>query len=107
MKAVTTMIASALLCFAGSLPVLAGEKPASRGQLPTIAIIIDDMGHDRIQGERLIALDQPLTLAFLPFRLTPACWLKWHTAGRKKSCCTHPWRTPGFWSWAPAGWTRI
>jgi hypothetical protein len=62
------MIASALLCFAGSLPVLAGEKPASRGQLPTIAIIIDDMGHDRIQGERLIALDQPLTLAFLPFR---------------------------------------
>lgn len=40
-----------------------GEQPP-----PTIAIIIDDLGHDRLQGERLIAIDQPLTLAFLPYR---------------------------------------
>lgn len=40
-----------------------GERPP-----PTIAIIIDDMGHDPVQGERLINLDQPLTLAFLPYR---------------------------------------
>ncbi|MDI9244452.1 divergent polysaccharide deacetylase family protein [Marinobacter sp. CHS3-4] len=35
---------------------------------PTIAIIIDDMGHNKFEGERLIAMDQPLTLAFLPYR---------------------------------------
>lgn len=40
-----------------------GETPP-----PTIAIIIDDVGHDRYEGERLIALDQPITLAFLPYR---------------------------------------
>lgn len=40
-----------------------GEQPP-----PTIAIIIDDMGHDPVQGERLINLEQPLTLAFLPYR---------------------------------------
>lgn len=37
-------------------------------QAPTIAIIIDDMGHQKSMGQRLIALDYPLTLAFLPFR---------------------------------------
>lgn len=70
MKAFTALIASAFLSsIAGITPVLAGEKPVSQGQMPPIiAIIIDDMGHNRIQGERLIALDQPLTLAFLPFR---------------------------------------
>lgn len=51
------------------MPVQAGEEPANHRQVPpTIAIIIDDMGHNRIEGERLIAMDQPLTLAFLPFR---------------------------------------
>jgi len=70
LKAFTALIASAFLSsIAGITPVLAGEKPVSQGQMPPIiAIIIDDMGHNRIQGERLIALDQPLTLAFLPFR---------------------------------------
>lgn len=43
-----------------------GEAPY--GVPPTIAIIIDDMGHDPVQGERLVALEQPLTLAFLPYR---------------------------------------
>lgn len=35
---------------------------------PTIAIIIDDMGYNLHEGRRLAELDQPLTLAFLPFR---------------------------------------
>ncbi|MDX1755483.1 MAG: divergent polysaccharide deacetylase family protein [Marinobacter sp.] len=50
---------------------MAGTHPASAstGQVPpTIAIIIDDMGHNRHEGERLIALEQPITLAFLPYR---------------------------------------
>jgi polysaccharide deacetylase 2 family uncharacterized protein YibQ len=38
------------------------------GQPPTIAIIIDDMGHQKALGQRLVDLDYPLTLAFLPFR---------------------------------------
>ena len=46
---------------------LADQKPA-QGVPPTIAIIIDDMGHDLTQGQRLVALEQPLTLAFLPYR---------------------------------------
>lgn len=52
-------------------PVLtwADDPAGTPDQLPpTIAIIIDDMGHDRVEGERLIALDQPLTLSFLPYR---------------------------------------
>ena len=69
MKVATALIASALLLAAGIMPALAAEEPDSDRQMPpTIAIIIDDMGHNRSQGERLIALDQPLTLAFLPFR---------------------------------------
>lgn len=61
------LMAGALL---GAVPTLAKEAPASQDSQPppTIAIIIDDMGHNRIEGERLIAIEQPLTLAFLPFR---------------------------------------
>lgn len=62
------LLAPALLCIA---PVLATPiQAAPRGEQPppTIAIIIDDMGHDKVQGERLIQLAQPITLAFLPFR---------------------------------------
>lgn len=69
MKAAIALIASALLLAAGLMPALAAEEADGDRQMPpTIAIIIDDMGHNRSQGERLIALDQPLTLAFLPFR---------------------------------------
>ncbi|MEX0604885.1 MAG: divergent polysaccharide deacetylase family protein [Marinobacter sp.] len=35
---------------------------------PTIAIIIDDMGHNLSQGRRLVEMEYPITLAFLPFR---------------------------------------
>lgn len=35
---------------------------------PTIAIIIDDVGHNLHEGQRLVQLDQPLTMAFLPYR---------------------------------------
>nr|WP_225314893.1 divergent polysaccharide deacetylase family protein [Marinobacter confluentis] len=69
MRSITILVASALMMITGATTTLAGEKPATEPQtLPTIAIIIDDMGHNLAQGERLIALDQPLTLAFLPFR---------------------------------------
>ncbi|WP_228339842.1 divergent polysaccharide deacetylase family protein [Marinobacter sp. F3R08] len=43
-------------------------EPARKALPPTIAIIIDDMGHNLIEGERLVNLDHPLTLAFLPYR---------------------------------------
>jgi len=70
---VTALIASAMLCATGANIAFASERPANNGPAsekmpPTIAIIIDDMGHNRVEGERLIAIDQPLTLAFLPFR---------------------------------------
>lgn len=46
----------------------AAADPAKGDVPPTIAIIIDDMGHNLHEGERLANLDQPLTLAFLPYR---------------------------------------
>ena len=69
MKSVNALMAGALLSITIAMPLLADEMPANDSQMPpTIAIIIDDMGHNLIEGERLIAMDQPLTLAFLPFR---------------------------------------
>jgi len=65
LRAITALIAGALLSLAAQ-----AEAPAAgqRQVPPTIAIIIDDMGHNLVEGERLIALEQPLTLAFLPYR---------------------------------------
>jgi polysaccharide deacetylase 2 family uncharacterized protein YibQ len=69
LKSVNALMAGALLSITIAMPLLADEMPANDSQMPpTIAIIIDDMGHNLIEGERLIAMDQPLTLAFLPFR---------------------------------------
>ena len=49
--------------------LLGGSGTATgQGPPPTIAIIIDDLGLNRGAGERLLAMDQPLTLAFLPHR---------------------------------------
>lgn len=58
-------------CLAGlallTLLFISGHGTADE-QAPTIAIIIDDMGHHKAMGQRLVNLDVPLTLAFLPFR---------------------------------------
>lgn len=62
-------LAGSLLAF--FLPVaatLVAAEPAKQALPPTIAIIIDDMGHSLHEGKRLANLDQPLTLAFLPYR---------------------------------------
>lgn len=52
-----------LLCLLGSSLTFAEQE-----QPPTIAIIIDDMGHNYEQGVQLIHLPYPLTLSFLPNR---------------------------------------
>ena len=57
-----------LLALLAISPVAAFASGPGEPQQPTIAIIIDDMGHNRYEGERLAKLDQPLTLAFLPYR---------------------------------------
>lgn len=44
------------------------DSGTGEGLQPTIAIIIDDMGANAVEGRRLIQLEQPLTLAFLPWR---------------------------------------
>lgn len=51
-----------LVAALGAAPVLAQPHP-----LPTIAIIIDDVGYRRAEALRLINLPVPLTLSFLPF----------------------------------------
>ncbi|WP_372964537.1 divergent polysaccharide deacetylase family protein [Marinobacter sp.] len=44
-----------------------GAAP-DEAQAPTIAIIIDDVGHNLHEGRRLTQIEQPLTMAFLPYR---------------------------------------
>lgn len=66
-------VAAALAVFATFSLAAWGDQSslsarADEGLQPTIAIIIDDMGANAIEGNRLIRLEQPLTLAFLPFR---------------------------------------
>lgn len=57
---------------------------ADQGTPPTIAIIIDDVGHARHEARRLIALDAPLTLAFLPFLPNTATLAREaHAAGKE------------------------
>ena len=63
MKLRTTLLRVMLL----ALSPFVAAQPAEH-QPPTIAIIIDDMGHNLHEGERLARMEQPLTLAFLPFR---------------------------------------
>lgn len=52
----------------GLLAMLALPAQAEEGPPPTIAIIIDDMGVHRGPEQRLIDLEHPLTLSFLPYR---------------------------------------
>ncbi|KKN21339.1 hypothetical protein LCGC14_0926360 [marine sediment metagenome] len=65
MKLLHTLALGAFITLAAS-PATA--EPAKGDVPPTIAIIIDDMGHNLYEGERLSRLDQPLTLSFLPYR---------------------------------------
>lgn len=66
MKVIASLVAATL---AMSSPAVFGEEQDSSRQVPpTIAIIIDDMGHNLAEGRRLIGLEQPITLAFLPYR---------------------------------------
>ena len=43
------------------LPVLPGAQP------PLVAIIVDDIGYDRIQTAKLLDLDAPITFSILPY----------------------------------------
>ena len=65
-----SFLTAALVLLLGSGSCLAnGTAPVTdEGPPPTIAIIIDDMGANAREGRRLINLEQPLTLAFLPWR---------------------------------------
>jgi polysaccharide deacetylase 2 family uncharacterized protein YibQ len=49
-------------------PAAFAASPGGDRYPPTIAIIIDDMGHNLYEGQRLAKMEQPLTLAFLPYR---------------------------------------
>ncbi|MCB1885473.1 MAG: divergent polysaccharide deacetylase family protein [Geminicoccaceae bacterium] len=52
----------------GAVEPAAPPEPAATlpGRVPTLALVIDDMGNDRAALERLLAFGVPLTLAFLP-----------------------------------------
>ncbi len=69
------VLASALLVLTLLIPGIStaaaptvGATPGDSAIPPTIAIIIDDMGHDLHQGMRLVNAHSPITLAFLPYR---------------------------------------
>ncbi len=55
-----------LMCMLAALTSI--HSKAEQKQMPTIAIIIDDMGHSYEPGVALINLPYPLTLSFLPNR---------------------------------------
>ncbi|MBO6851906.1 MAG: divergent polysaccharide deacetylase family protein [Marinobacter sp.] len=66
LKRLLILVAAALAASAVSAD---SPGPREAGQVPpTIAIIIDDMGHNLQEGTRLANLEQPVTLAFLPYR---------------------------------------
>ncbi|MEH6563787.1 MAG: divergent polysaccharide deacetylase family protein [Halopseudomonas sp.] len=49
------------------LPAPSPTKMAPPAALPMLSIIIDDVGHSRAAGERIIALPAPVALAIMPF----------------------------------------
>mgnify|MGYP000041248174 CR=1 FL=1 len=63
-----SLIRCVLLAVACLAATNAAAQDTPRELPPTIAIIIDDMGHNLQEGRRLVNIDQPLTLAFLPYR---------------------------------------
>ncbi len=46
--------------------LMAQASPLAAGQIPRIAIIIDDLGYELIAGQRVIALPGPVACAILP-----------------------------------------
>ena len=48
---------------------IAGPKPYLTTELPKVAIIIDDIGYDRIIAEKFLSLDAVLTFSLLPHSL--------------------------------------
>lgn len=76
--------------FCGLLLALLGAPVAAERPLPTIAIIIDDVGNDAHAAQRLIAVEAPLTLAFLPFlKHTPTLAEQAHRRGSDKEIMLH------------------
>ncbi|PID42619.1 MAG: hypothetical protein CSA52_01595 [Gammaproteobacteria bacterium] len=66
------------------LTVLPLTVNGQEGNLPVVAIIIDDMGNHRSLGEKFIELPYPLTLSFLPYRMhTKAQARQAHDAGKE------------------------
>ncbi|TNC81051.1 MAG: hypothetical protein C9356_10640 [Oleiphilus sp.] len=59
---------SLLICLLAVLLLTVRPADAASQQQPTIAIIIDDMGHNYQTGYELAALPYPITLSFLPGR---------------------------------------
>src|SRR3990172_819651 len=53
-----------LLCISATTGVPA--EPTPDGDLPAIALIVDDMGYRHRDGQRVLALPYPLTYSFLP-----------------------------------------
>ena len=47
-------------------PVIARAHPQAGAAAPLLAIILDDMGHDRSSADQILALPFPLTLSILP-----------------------------------------
>jgi len=48
------------------LPARADSRPRAAGTAPQLAIIVDDLGHDRVAADSLIALPFPITISVLP-----------------------------------------
>ncbi len=58
--------------------------PPRLGEGPLIAVLIDDLGHNARRVARVIALEPPLTLAFLPYgRALPALTAEARRAGHE------------------------
>lgn len=68
MRFSATLTCLVLLAASATTAAVDRDAAAAEGVQPTIAIIIDDMGANALEGRRLIDMEQPLTLAFLPYR---------------------------------------
>lgn len=58
---------SSAFCFCLALMLFSAACQAEHGNKHYIAIIIDDLGHNRAQGHRALDLPAPITYAMLPY----------------------------------------